>query len=163
MVLKKAYSLVVVPQSDRILLGLKKRGFGAGKWNGFGGKPEAGDGMLDCAKRELREEAGIEAVRIAQFGLINFEFVGVAEWMEVHVFRCDAFEGEPTETEEMRPQWFPLSAIPYEHMWPDDTVWLPQLLRGNKFNAYFKFEGHDTILEEKFELTDVVDKTFGEY
>lgn len=163
MVCKKAYSLVVVPQSNRILLGFKKRGFGQGRWNGFGGKPEAGETMEQCARRELLEEAGLEAKVIAQFGVINFEFVGVEEWMEVHVFRVDAFEGEPIESDEMRPQWFPLTDIPFDKMWPDDVVWLPQLLRGNKFNAYYKFLGHDKIVEEKFEINDVLNKAFGEY
>jgi hypothetical protein len=35
----KLFSLVLVIdlEQDKILLGLKKRGFGVGKWNGFGG------------------------------------------------------------------------------------------------------------------------------
>ncbi|CAD7935733.1 unnamed protein product [Amoebophrya sp. A120] len=44
--------------SDKILLGFKKRGFGKGKWNGFGGKFEEGKDrtIRDCAARELLEE-----------------------------------------------------------------------------------------------------------
>jgi hypothetical protein len=45
-----------------VLLGLKKRGFGAGKWNGFGGKVEQGESIRTAAIREMKEEAGIESV-----------------------------------------------------------------------------------------------------
>ena len=42
----------------RVLLGMKKRGFGVGKWNGFGGKLHANETMVECAARELHEESG---------------------------------------------------------------------------------------------------------
>lgn len=45
-----------------VLLGLKKRGFGTGKWNGFGGKVEANENIRQAAVREMKEEAGIESV-----------------------------------------------------------------------------------------------------
>ena len=45
-------SLVFPVASDgRILLGRKRRGMGYGKWNGFGGKIEAGETMRECAAR----------------------------------------------------------------------------------------------------------------
>lgn len=30
----------------------------------------------------------------------------------------------------MRPQWFDIADIPYEQMWEDDKIWLPELLNG---------------------------------
>lgn len=44
-------SLVMLRNNGSILLGMKKRGFGKGKWNGFGGKVQNGETMLECAKR----------------------------------------------------------------------------------------------------------------
>ena len=44
-----------IDEHNRILLGRKKRGFGADKYNGFGGKLEAGESFRDCAIRELFE------------------------------------------------------------------------------------------------------------
>jgi len=43
-----------VGQDGRILLGRKKRGMGFGKWNGFGGKIEAGETMREkrCASAQ---------------------------------------------------------------------------------------------------------------
>jgi 8-oxo-dGTP pyrophosphatase MutT (NUDIX family) len=57
----KLLSLVMVmdPPARQILLGMKKRGFGEGKWNGFGGKKEPAETMAECAQRELREESGV--------------------------------------------------------------------------------------------------------
>lgn len=47
----KLLTLVLVVQPGRVLLGMKKRGFGAGKWNGFGGKVQPGETIEDGARR----------------------------------------------------------------------------------------------------------------
>ena len=44
---------------EKILLGMKKRGMGQGKWNGFGGKLKVGETVVQCALRELEEESGL--------------------------------------------------------------------------------------------------------
>lgn len=41
------------------MLGLKKRGFGVGKYNGFGGKVCVNESIIDAAIRETQEEANI--------------------------------------------------------------------------------------------------------
>ena len=46
----------------QILLAMKKRGFGEGKWNGAGGKVETGETIIQAASRELGEETGIEII-----------------------------------------------------------------------------------------------------
>ncbi|KAG8433000.1 hypothetical protein GDO86_017317 [Hymenochirus boettgeri] len=147
----KLLTLVLVVQPSRILLGMKKRGFGAGRWNGFGGKVQNSESIEDAAKRELWEESGLTVESLQKIGQIKFEFVGSTELLDVHIFRADDFSGEPSESEEMRPQWFDLDKIPYDGMWPDDIYWLPLLLEKKKFMAYFKFQGHDTILEYKMD------------
>lgn len=48
---KKLLTLVFVLQPNQVLLGLKKRGFAAGWWNGFGGKVEPGETIDEGAKR----------------------------------------------------------------------------------------------------------------
>ena len=47
----KISTLAFVRESARILLGYKKRGFGEGRWNGFGGKVEPGEMIEEAAKR----------------------------------------------------------------------------------------------------------------
>src|SRR3989338_6433965 len=61
---RKILTLCLVQKDGRVLLGMKKRGFGMGKWNGFGGKVDAGETVEEAAKRELFEEAGISVVNI---------------------------------------------------------------------------------------------------
>ncbi len=137
---RKLLTLCIVRRDGNVLLGMKKRGFGAGHWNGFGGKVEEGETIGEAARREMREEAGIEATVMHQVGTLDFEFQNDPKILEVHVFKVDDFSGDPVETEEMRPQWFAEADIPYDQMWSDDIHWLPMLLRGASFKGRFLFD-----------------------
>lgn len=145
----KRLTLVLVTDGDRVLLGMKKRGFGAGRWNGFGGKIEKGETAAQAAARELREEAGLAVRRLGDLervGTLYFTAKEDPDALRVAVFRLRTFVGLPAETEEMRPQWFAASEIPYDGMWPDDKYWLPVLLSGGRFLAEFAFDGEETIV-----------------
>ncbi|KAG5280157.1 hypothetical protein AALO_G00085610 [Alosa alosa] len=152
----KLLTLVLVVQPGRVLLGMKKRGFGAGKWNGFGGKVQLGETIEQAAHRELLEESGLTVDTLDKIGNIKFEFIGETELLDVHVFRADSFHGEPTESDEMRPQWFDCDKIPFSEMWADDILWFPMMLQKKKFLGYFKFQGHDLIVEHKLEEVNEV-------
>lgn len=148
--MKKISTLCLAIQDGEILLGMKKRGFGVGWWNGFGGKIEAGETIENAAKRETQEECGIIIQSMEKVGIHEFRFESKPEEiLEVHVFRVDTFDGEPIETEEMRPEWFAFSDIPYATMWPDDRYWLPLFLSGKKFRTKFLFGAGDVILEKE--------------
>jgi len=145
----KLLTLCIIHQNSRILLGMKKRGFGAGRWNGFGGKVVATETIENGVKRELQEEAGIEVKNIDKVGIIDFEFKDNPEILQVHIFKSDNFLGEPTESDEMKPQWFNIDEIPFKEMWPDDIYWIPLFLAGKKFKGKFLFEGSDIIIEKE--------------
>ena len=147
--MKKLLTLCIIYQHPKVLLGMKKRGFGAGRWNGFGGKVAAMETIEDAAKRELQEEAGIEVKDLNKVGIIDFEFKGNPEILQVHIFRSDSFLGEPNESEEMKPQWFHINEIPFKEMWPDDVHWMPLFLSGKKFKGRFLFSESDIILEQE--------------
>lgn len=151
--MKKIQTLLIVHKHPYILLGMKKRGFGAGKWNGFGGHVEDGEEIIDAAIRELYEEAGILARNPEKFGVLEFVFPD-GKILEVHFFRADDFYGEPTESEEMAPKWFRINEIPYSDMWPDDKHWMPLFLDGKKFNGKFVFNENNNITD--FELNTVL-------
>lgn len=123
-----------------MLLGMKKRGFGEGRWNGFGGKVDQGETVEEAARRELKEEVGIEAVDLNPAGVMEFTFEDDTGHLQVHVFKVTKFSGEPVETEEMRPQWFARDNIPFDQMWPDDRHWFPHLLDGVPFQAHFHLD-----------------------
>ncbi|MFA4873057.1 MAG: 8-oxo-dGTP diphosphatase [Patescibacteria group bacterium] len=145
----KLLTLCIIHQHPKILLAMKKRGFGAGRWNGFGGKVSAGETIKDAARREMREEAGIETKNMDKVGILEFEYRGNPEILEVHIFKSDNFSGVPVETEEMKPQWFHFDEIPFNEMWPDDIHWMPLLLSGKKFKGKFLFGESDNILEQE--------------
>ncbi len=152
---RRQLTLVMVHRAPHILLGMKKRGFGAGRWNGFGGKLEQGEALEDAARRELREEAGVEVATLEPAGVLTFAFTADPTLLEVHVFRATDVVGEPRETDEMRPQWFRTDEIPFDDMWPDDRLWVPLMLKGKRFRGSFLFGEGDAIIESS--LTEVVE------
>jgi len=144
---RKLMTLVVIHQHPRVLLGMKKRGFGAGKWNGFGGKVLEGETIHQAAQRELAEECGLTATDLDERGTLDFRFTDKpGEVLEVHFFRTTAFTGQPVESEEMEPRWFHLDEIPFDRMWTDDPLWMPLFFAGKKFTGSFLFDG-DRIIE----------------
>lgn len=138
--MKKILTLCIVHQHPKILLGVKKRGFGIGRWNGFGGKVEQGETIEEAAMRELKEEVGIEALEMTKMGVLDFEFENDPKILETHIFYITKFKGIPEETEEMSSKWFHIDKIPFELMWPDDIYWMPFLLSGKKFRGKFLFD-----------------------
>jgi 8-oxo-dGTP diphosphatase/2-hydroxy-dATP diphosphatase len=127
-----------------LLLGMKRRGFGIDKWNGFGGKVESDETIEDAARRELLEESGITATVMEKMGIMEFEFRGQEEVLQVHVFHVKEFIGEPRASEEMLPVWFHKNNIPYSKMWLDDQFWLRLLMWGKKFTGKFVFDADGT-------------------
>ena len=114
--------------ADReILLAMKKRGSGEGKWNGVGGKLEEGESWEEGMIRETQEEIFVTPIKYLEIGDLRFTKA------EVHskVYLVYEWDGEPTESEEMRPQWFNENEIPYDEMWENDATWLPKILAGN--------------------------------
>ncbi|HDZ85913.1 MAG TPA: 8-oxo-dGTP diphosphatase [Candidatus Moranbacteria bacterium] len=148
---KQIMTLCVIHQHPRVLLGMKKRGFGEGRYNGFGGKVHKGETIEEAAKREMLEEVGITCSKIDQIGVIEFSWKNKSEVLEVHIFKAEEFEGEPTESEEMKPEWFHVDEIPYNTMWSDDPYWVPLFLENKKFKGNFVFDDDDNVLEYNLE------------
>lgn len=138
-------TLVFVVRDGEVLLIEKKRGLGAGKVNGPGGRLEPGETPLAAAVREVEEEVLATPSGLARSGELRFQFLD-GHSIHVHVYRADALHGEPAETGEAVPFWCPLAAIPYERMWEDDRHWLPHLLARVPFDGRFLFD-RDRMLD----------------
>ena len=138
-------TLLFVIRDGRVLLIHKKRGIGAGKINGPGGKIDPGETAIECAVRETREELHITATGVIEAGRLWFDFV---DGTKIHciVFRADDFDGDPTETDEAIPMWFPVDEIPFDRMWQDDELWFPSLLDRRPFELRATFDD-DRLLD----------------
>lgn len=131
---------VLFIKNNKVLLGLKKRGFGKEKYNGFGGKLKTGETIEEAAKREAIEEVGLKMIDYYKAAVIDFKD---SYPLRMHLYVCKAWEGTVTESDEMAPTWFNFDEIPLDLMWDDDKYWLPAALSGKKFKASFLFESAD--------------------
>ncbi|MDH3402620.1 MAG: 8-oxo-dGTP diphosphatase [Acidobacteriota bacterium] len=132
-------TLLFVVRDEQVLLIRKKRGLGAGKINGPGGRLEPGESPLDCAVRETEEELVTTPTSPVASGELQFQFVDGYS-IHVHVFRAGDCDREPRETAEAIPIWARVDAVPYDEMWADDRIWLPLLLREEPFHGRFLFD-----------------------
>ena len=137
-------TLCFVITERRILLIRKKRGLGAGKINAPGGRIEVGEQPHDCAVRETEEEVGITPIDLRPRGELHFQF---KDGYSLHctVFTASSYSGTLVETEEALPIWTELDAIPYDEMWADDIHWLPGVIAGQSFRAWFHFDGDNML------------------
>jgi 8-oxo-dGTP diphosphatase len=125
-----------------VLLGYKKTGIGTGKIVGLGGHVEPGESAAEAAAREVKEESGI---RVAEGGLaeaahVTFLFPVRPSWdMDVVIFTCEDWAGDPAESAEIRPQWYPVADLPFSWMWDDAPYWLPPVLAGERVRATFSY------------------------
>ena len=133
-------TLMFIIKDDRVLLIEKKRGLGAGKVNGPGGKIDPGETPMESAVRETIEEVLVRPLAPRKLGELWFSMSDCPDIL-CHVFRAEDFEGEPGETDEAVPVWTPLDELPYDRMWEDDRHWLPLLVAGTTFHGRFVFEG----------------------
>ena len=138
-------TLLYLFREHQVLMAMKKRGFGVGKYNGIGGKLEPGETVELAMVRETQEEIRVTPTGYQKCGVLDFDMYYKGEHIleTVHVFTCDAFAGEPCETDEMRPIWFDYNKIPYDQMYQTDKIWLPLILEKRGYlEGVFRF-GND--------------------
>ena len=125
-------------KSQRVLLGLKKTGFGAGRIVGIGGGIEDSETPAAAAVRELLEETGlvVATADLRDAGRLEFRFAAQPTWdMVADLFVAHIWSGAMLETSEIAPRWCELDALPWAQMWPDGRYWLLECLRGQRIDA----------------------------
>lgn len=144
---RKVVTLVMVHEDGKVLMSMKKDGFGGGWWNGYGGKVQPGETVEQCARRELMEEAGIGVEKLEKAGMLYFDIEGDERLHEGHIFRGSGVIGEPRETDEMvTPRWFDVSALPYGQMWKGDDAWMPAFFEGKFIEGILTFNAKHELL-----------------
>ena len=153
---KKTLTLLFLRRENEILLAMKKQGFGAGRWNGVGGKLEEGESIEQALIRESQEEIGVTPIDHYKVADIRFDeyMKGERILMHVHVYVATTWSGEPTESDEMTPKWFTVDSVPYPKMWPDDPYWLPLIIKGKKVSADFQLNEEDAIISHNVTVVE---------
>lgn len=140
---------------ETVLLGLKKAGFGVGKFAGIGGKVEMRETAVQTVVRELNEEVavGANSSDLHKTADLAFLFPHQPDWSQrVHVFFLERWTGAPQESAEMRPHWFATKQIPFNQMWQDGRHWLPLVLKGQYVQAVFTFAtDNETVAASEIE------------
>ncbi|HED10389.1 MAG TPA: 8-oxo-dGTP diphosphatase [Caldithrix abyssi] len=111
-----------------------------GKWNGLGGKLEAGETPEDCVIREVYEESGLTIVQPQLKGLITFPmFDGRDDWY-VFMFTARQYSGELIDSPEGTLQWIENEKVPELNLWEGDRIFIPWLAQKTFFSAVFEYE-----------------------
>ncbi len=126
----------------------KENDMHAGKWNGLGGKLEPGETPEDCARREIREEAGLTVKNLILKGLITFPgFANDEDWY-TFLFVSDDFTGELIDSPEGRLQWILDEELLDLNLWPGDRIFIPWLDQPGFFSGKFVYKGGELIEHE---------------
>ena len=131
----------------------KENDIHAGKWNGLGGKIEAGESPEECVVREVREESGLAIRNPKLVGLLVFVNFKGDDWY-VFVFTADEFASQKPifsektgflnlESSEGYLQWIPDTKVESLNLWESDHVFMPWIRAGKFFSAKFIYEGDE--------------------
>lgn len=149
----KEYAVVsYIFDNKKLLLIEKKRGLGAGKINVPGGHIEHGETAYEAAVRETKEEVSLTTENLELVGYLFFKFRDGLT-MKGWVYKTFDYIGIPTESDEANPFWNNIDDLPYNKMWADDKIWIPEMLKGRYFRGYFEFDD-DIMLNREIEFYD---------
>jgi 8-oxo-dGTP diphosphatase len=121
------------PDGKRVLLVHRNRrrdDVHFGKYNGLGGKLEAAEDVVECVRREVREEAGLECESLVLRGTISWPGFGKQgeDWFGF-IFRVDQYSGEPLrENAEGTLEWVQIERVLDLSLWEGDRFFLPLVL-----------------------------------
>jgi 8-oxo-dGTP diphosphatase len=119
-----------------------------GKWNGLGGKFEAGESPEDCVIREVGEESGLTIRAPHLHGILTFTNFKGNDWY-VFVYTAEDFTGELlNDVPEGKLEWIRDDEILRLPLWDSDQVFLPWVAQGGFFSAKFNYDGEKFVDHE---------------
>jgi len=123
--------------------------FHKGKFNGLGGKFEAGESPEECMKREVFEESGLEVLQMSLRGVITFPlFDGKHDWL-TFIYEISEFKGTLKENDEGSLHWINDEEIFNLNLWEGDVHFLEWIYKGNTFfSGKFNYEAKRFVSHE---------------
>lgn len=100
------YTLCFLTRGESVLMLHRSKPPNLGLWNGVGGRIEPGEGLLECALREVREETGYRLAEARPGGLLTWEGFETPPG-GLAIFWADAPAGEPAFCSEGELAWKP--------------------------------------------------------
>lgn len=136
----KLATLCYVRENGRTLMihrTKKRNDMHQGKWNGLGGKLEAGESPEECARREIQEESGLNVDRLTLKGVLTFpEFSKGEDWY-AFIFEACGVSGEMIDSPEGVLEWVPDGQILELNLWEGDRIFIPWLSQEKFFSGKF--------------------------
>lgn len=118
----------------------KEKDMHKGKWNGLGGKFEAGESPEECVIREVEEESGLKIKNPKLKGMITFPgFANDDDWY-TFVFVAEDFEGELIECNEGVLSWIENEEVCDLNLWEGDKIFMKWLEQDKFFTGKFVYE-----------------------
>lgn len=111
-----------------------------GKWNGLGGKFEAGETPEECVTREVLEESGLVIQNPCLHGLLVFTNFKGNDWY-VFVYPATEFTGELIDSPEGKLEWIPDKKLTSLNLWESDHIFFRWLGADKFFSAKFEYDG----------------------
>ena len=126
----------ILEKGGKFLLVNAKRGTPKGLWNNPGGRLDAGESIEECAKREVREETGLN-VKIKRL-------IAVFIYNDVHkyIYETEILGGELKIPEEeiKDAKWFTMDEIKKLPNVTEGALWGPNYLKNKTFSKTYKVE-----------------------
>lgn len=143
-------TLIFLVRGDMVLLikGAPTKRLWANQYNGIGGHIERGEDALSAARRELKEETGVESADLRLVGSILID-ASDQRGIGLFVFRGEFAGGDLIESPEGGLEWVPVRRLDAYPLVEDLKIILPRILEMKPgdapFSALYEYDQQDQM------------------
>lgn len=130
--------IIVDSRLNRILLVYHKTGEMSGYYTGLLGEVHENETPHEAAIRIAQDMCGISVQKAELRAIFEFTFAD-SDVENEYQYYTTLFNGQPQETDHIKPEWFEIDKIPYSLMPADDAIWYPPFLDGKLQRGKFHF------------------------